>query len=273
MPEGDTLHRAAARVGAALIGRRLVTVEGTHRAVARDGRRLTGRTVTGVEAIGKHLLVHTDGGWTVRTHLGMTGRWVVLAPDAPWRTSPGKARLVLRTAEAVAVCFAAPTVEIGPTSQVHATVGRLGPDLVDDAPPLETIVTRARASMSPTVADLLLDQQVASGVGNVYKSEVLFLERLAPVTSPADLDDGILAALYRRAHRLLVANVTEGQRTTTGSRRPGRNYWVYGRAGRPCRRCGAPIASTTHGRHDRVTYWCPTCQPQPSASSRSTVNG
>lgn len=273
MPEGDTLHRAAVRVGEALIGRRLVSVEGTHRAVVRDGRRLAGRTVTGVEAVGKHLLVHTDAAWSVRTHLGMTGRWVVLAPDAPWRTSPGKARLVLRTTEAVAVCFAAPTVEIGPTPQVEATVGRLGPDLVGGSPPLDAIVARARAATSPTVAELLLDQHVASGIGNVYKSEVLFLERLAPDTGPAELDDGAMAALYRRAHRLLVANVARGHRTTTGSRRPDRNHWVYGRAGRPCRRCGTPIVSTTHGRHDRITYWCPTCQPQRSASSRSTVNG
>lgn len=273
MPEGDTLHRAALRVGTALTGRRLLAVEGSARAVARQGRRLSGRRVTDVEAIGKHLLIHVEGNWTVRTHLGMTGRWAVMTPDAPWRTTPGKARLVLRTRDTLAVCFAAPSVDIAPTAQVLARLERLGPDLLDEGFPVVSIVTQARASSSPTVAELLLDQHVASGIGNVYKSEILFLENVSPDTPPAALDDAALAALYRRAQRLLRANVADRRRSTTGSRCRRESLWVYGRAGHPCRRCSTPIASARHGRHDRVTFWCPTCQPQRSASSRSTVNG
>ncbi len=273
MPEGDTLHRAAERVGAALTGERLIAIEGSHRSVAREGRRLRSRRVTSVEAVGKHLLIHVEGGWTLRTHLGMTGRWVVMAPDAPWRISPGKARLVLRTASAVAVCFSAPTVEIGPTAHVQRGIDRLGPDLIDDDLPLADIVRRARAVHAPTVADMLLDQHVASGIGNVYKSEVLFLEGTSPQTPAGELDDALIGALYRRAHRLLRANTVGGPRSTTGSRNPRANLWVYGRAGKPCRRCGTPIASAPHGAFDRITYWCPSCQPHRSASSRSTANG
>lgn len=272
MPEGDTLHRAARRLGLALTDQVLVEVTGSHRAVRREGRRLRGHRVTGVEAIGKHLLVHTDNGWSLRTHLGMTGRWHVYEPHERWKVTEGKARVVLRVARAVAVCFAAPTVEVAPTQVVLAGLERLGPDLAKPDPPLSAVVERARNAGAATLADLLLDQAVASGIGNVYKSEVLFLEGLGPASAPEALDNDTLRALFARAHRLLRGNLGDGNRSTTGTRGRG-NYWVYGRAGRPCRRCATPIASDRHGPLARVTYWCPRCQPQRSASSRNAVNG
>jgi len=273
VPEGDILHRAAHRVGTVLTGRRLLETGGTHPAMTAGARRLRGRTVTAVEAIGKHLLIHVEGGWTLRTHLGMSGRWVTVAPHAPWPVTPGKARVVLRTADAFAICFAAPTVEIGPTEAILSGIAHLGPDLAAGDVPLAHVVERARLATASTVADLLLDQSVASGIGNVYKSEVLFLERTAPATAPAELDDHALAALYTRACRLLSANISGGARTTTGTRSRDGDYWVYGRNGQPCRRCGTPIVSAPHGRNDRITYWCPRCQPQRSAISRNRVNG
>ena len=229
-----------------------------------DGRRLCGATVTKVEAVGKHLLIHTDAEWTMRTHLGMTGRWDVYTSDAPWRTTEGKARVVLRTAAAVAVCF--------PTGAIVTGLGRLGPDLATDQPDLVEVIDRVRTSGAPTMADLLLDQTAASGIGNVYKSEVLYLERIHPDASPDALDDGRMQKVYARANRLLLGNLTGGGRMTTGSRSHN-NYWVYGRAGKECRRCGIPIETTRHGPLARRTYWCPSCQPQPSTSSRSLVKG
>lgn len=259
MPEGDTLHRAAARVGSALAGEVLTGVDGSHRAVRAERRRLLGATVDDVAAIGKHLVIHASSGWTLRTHLGMTGTWRTYAPDEPWRTSAGKARVVLRTTSAVAVCFAAPHVELAPTAVVMQGLERLGPDLALPDPDQAIILERARRSPASTIADLMLDQGVAAGVGNVYKSEILFLERRHPDVVPSDLDDGSLLALYRRGNRLLRANLADSRRTTTGNRGRQRT-WVYGRAGQPCRRCGEIIRSTTHGPLDRLTYWCPACQ-------------
>jgi endonuclease-8 len=125
----------------------------------------------------------------------------------------------------------------------------------------DEIVRRAAVSNSATAADLLLDQTVMAGMGNVYKSEVLFIERIHPDTPVAALTQDNVRALATRGRRLLLPNGGNRPRTTTGERRPGRRSWVYGRSGRPCRRCGTVIRTATHGELDRVTYWCPTCQP------------
>jgi len=184
--------------------------------------------------------------------------------------------VVLGTAEAVAVCFAAPTVEIAPTDRLLGSLERLGPDLVATAPPYPTVVAAARTHPGPTVADLLLDQTVASGIGNVYKSEVLFLEKVHPWRTVASLDDDTIHRLYRRAHRLLAGNARPGPRSTTGNRRR-ELHWVYGRTGEPCRRCGAVIEEGRHGELSRITTWCPTCQPMGSSPvdpiARSAVYG
>ncbi len=260
MPEGDTIHHVASVLEAALAGHRIEAVDGSHHAVRREGRRLRGATVRAVEARGKHVLIHTDHGWTIRTHLQMTGRWRVYGPAEPWRISPGKARVVVRTSEAVAVCFATPSVEIDRTDRVLAGLERLGPDLTAPQPDLAEAIRRTRTARHPTLADLLLDQHTAAGIGNVYKSEVLFLAGLDPHAAPDTVGDAALVDVFARAARLLRANVADPRRTTTGSRGRQR-LWVYDRRGRPCRRCGTAIRSDTHGTLDRVTYWCPTCQP------------
>jgi endonuclease VIII len=110
----------------------------------------------------------------------------------------------------------------------------------------------------------LLDQRSLAGIGNVHKSEALFAERVDPFAPIAALDDATLRGLVGTARAMLLANLGGGPRITTSTvpeeaRRLGRS-WVYGRAGRPCRRCGSIIASVRHGRHDRTTYWCPECQ-------------
>ena len=265
MPEGDTIHRAAARLDAVLTGSRVGGVGGSHREVVHHGRRIAGRTVTAVSAAGKHLLVAFDNGWMLRTHLGMPGAWHVYRAGERWRRSPGAARVVLDTGEAVAVCFAAPTVQIAPEALVRRAIAHLGPDSASPDFDLAEAARRA-AALPPAapVADTLLDQGVLAGVGNVFKSEILFAERLHPLTPIGGLDEAALRLLVERAARLLAANRERPRRLTTGVDRPGRRLWVYQRAGEPCRRCAASIAAAWLGTPPRITFWCPSCQPEPA---------
>lgn len=261
MPEGDTIHQAATRLREVLDGQVLESVEGSHHEVRREGRRLVGRRVTGVESLGKHLLVHVDRGWSLRTHLGMPGSWHVYREGDRWRRSPGAARVVLRSNGWVAVCFAAPSVQIAPTDMVLERVGHLGPDAITDDFDGAEAVRRAGDLPDDTAAlDVVLDQRVMAGVGNVFANEILFLEGVHPLRRLGTLDDATLSALIARAHRLLVANRSPGARATTGSTRRGEELWVYGRSGRPCRRCGTRLTHGHGGIHRRVITWCPSCQ-------------
>lgn len=260
MPEGDTVAVAAVALQGALTGATIEGVGGSHPEIVRTGQRIQGSAVSEVTSYGKHLLVHFDNHWSLRVHLGMTGSWHLYRPGERWWTEPGKARVVLETATVVAVCFAAPTVSLGPTDRVTKEVAHLGPDLLDGDADFAAIMERAEASEAPTVADLLLDQRVAAGIGNVYKSEVLFLEKAHPSTPPQQLGPERIEGMYRRAARLLQANRRPGPRTTTGDRR--RDHWVYGHGGWPCPRCGATIESADLGTPPRLTYWCPGCAPR-----------
>jgi endonuclease-8 len=234
---------------------------------------ILGATITSVESRGKHLLIAFDSGLELRTHLGMQGSWHRYAPTERWRRPPARARLVIEVPGAVAVCFDAPTVELydSRAAPVHAVLSVLGPDLLDpdfDEAATADAVRRLRAASRAelTIAEALLDQQALAGIGNVYKSETLFVERQNPFARVTALDDATLRRLIGTARRLLMANREGGPRTTIepGTPSAGRGgHWVYGRAARPCRRCGTPIAAREHGRLNRRTYWCPTCQPQP----------
>jgi endonuclease-8 len=259
MPEGDTLHRAATMLEV-LTGHRIDRVTGSHRAVVSRGDRLRGHTVTAVAAIGKHLVIRFDHGWSLRTHLQMTGVWHRYRPGQRWRTTVGKARVVLESREWVAVCFTAPTVQIGPDAEIDDALAHLGPDLIHDDVDWDEVLARAHDSAAATIADLLLDQAVMAGIGNVYKSETLYLERIHPETPAAAVDDTSLRACGERARRLLVANKDRPNRSTTGRRGPDATMWVYGRAGKPCRRCRTPIEVTGLPTGERLTYWCPACQ-------------
>jgi endonuclease-8 len=189
----------------------------------------------------------------------MTGRWRV-GPIG--KGVHGSARLVLGTTSHLAACYSAPTVEVERSEAVAYALDLLGPDLLagfDGTRFLE----RARRVAGRNVAEMLLDQRVLAGIGNVYKSEVLFLERVNPDTSVDDLGDDALLALARRAQGLLRANVGRA-RTTTGWRGPSRDTWVYGRSGKPCRGCGTAIV--VEERAGRLTFWCPSCQPPESST-------
>ncbi|HVS65961.1 MAG TPA: DNA-formamidopyrimidine glycosylase family protein [Thermoanaerobaculia bacterium] len=264
MPEGDTIHTLARALREDLVGRRLERVE-------LHGRPVPSLAVevVSVEARGKNLLLSLASGEVLRVHLGMHGDWHRYPRDAPsWRKAAWRASLSLRTGEATLVCFDAEELEFLEADRLSASrrLRDLGPDLISEETPAGRLVERARSFQPSTapVVDLLLDQRVAAGIGNVYKSELLFLRRIAPLTPVGDLEDAELATLYELAARLLRANVGGGSRTTTrergarGSRRP--RLWVYGRAGEPCLRCGEAVVSARLGRGRRSTYWCRRCQ-------------
>jgi endonuclease-8 len=171
--------------------------------------------------------------------------------------------VVLHTAEWEAVCFAAPTVQLGPADRVRERVAHLGPDAGADGFDPAEVLRRARAGdQQRTAADLLLDQSVLAGVGNVLKAETLFLEGIHPRRPVGGLGDATILSLARRADRLLRVNRAPGPRVTTGIRGRDRELWVSGRAGRPCRRCGTAITEAWVGNPARITPWCPPCQPE-----------
>ena len=269
MPEGDTLYRTAAGLRPHLVGRAVTAARANGPGAVPQAYRLVGRTIDAVDSVGKNLIIRFDGGLELRTHLRMNGSWHRYRPGEPWKRPAARARLVLEVPGAVAVCFDAPVVELfeARTEALHPSLGRLGPDLLhpefDQAEAHRRLRDPSRAATPIAIA--LLDQRALAGIGNVYKNEVLWIERVSPFATIADLDDATLDRLIATARRLLVANAspTHGaERTTTAGDRgaPGALY-VYGRGGRPCRRCGTAIASTRQGSDvPRTTYWCPTCQ-------------
>ena len=249
MPEGDSVAKDAERLRPKLVGRSIQGVDGTAPSVRVNSQRILGSTVERIETVGKHLFVHFDSGWSAHVHLGMTGSWRVQALPA---RDPGEARLVLVTEFAQVACYGAPVVEVERSGRIVESVRHLGPDLLGDFDPDE-FIRRARSKTGP-VARVLLDQTVLAGLGNVYKSELLFLERIHPETSVGDISDAALKSIADRGRRLLRANVAPGRRSTAG---PGQ-MWVYGRSGKSCRRCGVAVASKM--LFDRPTFWCPGCQ-------------
>ena len=255
MPEGDSYARAARRVGSVLSGKTIETVAGSSPAIRRASAKILGARVTEVRSRGKRLLIELDTGITISSHLGMNGRVRV----GPGRRSPFAETLLLQTATHHVV-FNAARIEADRTAVIEARLGRLGPDLLD--PDFAAGVTRADLfPRDRLVSDLLLDQRVMAGVGNVFKNETLFLEKVNPSTPVGSLTQGQIEGLIERARRLLVANASKPFRSTTGLPGPGGRNWVYDRAGLPCRRCGRAILEEMVGRPPRVTFWCPGCQP------------
>lgn len=281
MPEGDTIHLARRRVAPVLEGR---TLDRFWARKLRGHRPRAGQHIEAVRVHGKHLLIDFDRDLTLQVHLGMSGHWTVPtgAVDgddtlARYRRNP-RLRLYLATAAGVVLCYSAPTIQtfLRRDEPGHLTpLSNLGPDLcvADDeaAPVVAEAVRRLRARLpeSDLIADALLDQEVAAGIGNVYKSEVLFRHRVWPFTPVGRLDDEQLTALYSSAARLLWRNSQRPgpRRTTTsptmGDRHRGDNTFVYHRHRSPCRRCQTPIERSYDGRYGRSTYWCPRCQVAP----------
>ena len=262
MPEGDTVHRIAGVLGRDVVGRTLARLElKGHGTVAE----LAGVTIEAVESVGKHMLVRFAGGWTLRVHLGMKGKW---RRQHVRQQRPGGITAVLQVGETAYVCYRAYRAELVRTAHVrrHPKLARLGPDLLAHPPDLGAAVRRARlpAHAHREVGELLLDQRVAAGIGNVYKSEVLFACRVHPRTPMRALDEDAIRALFATAAELMRRNLGTRRRTHVPlQRRPdpsSQRLWVYGRTGEPCLECGTPIQRFLQGDMARSTFFCPGCQ-------------
>jgi len=261
VPEGDTVHLAATRLDQALAGQRLVATDFRMPAIATAD--LAGQVVREVVARGKHLLLRTDAGVTLHSHLKMEGAWHLYRPAERWRGPGWQVRAVLRTERWVAVGFRLGVCELLPTAREHEVVGHLGPDVLGpDWDPVEA-ARRLRAERARAIGTALLDQRALAGVGNIWKCELCFLRGVDPWTPVGQLDD--LEGMLDLLARMMEANRSNGTQVTTGDPRRGRSHWVHGRAGRLCRRCGTPVRKADQESlgADRVTYWCPKCQPGP----------
>ena len=266
VPEGDTIHRAARTLHAALAGRVITRFETVFAQLARvdHDAPLAGRTVESVTAAGKHLLMQFSGDLHLRTHMRMNGSWHLYRPGERWRMRRSDMRIVLETDAWIAVAFNVPVAEFHDARSLARQVDlvKLGPDLIGDHFDFDEAMRRLRAAPADAIADALLDQRVVSGIGNEYKSELLFMARVSPFARVADLTDEQLMLILRTARKVMLANVSKrsGARITTFSLNPNEKQYVYGRGGQPCRRCGTPVEYTKQGKDARGTYWCRRCQ-------------
>jgi endonuclease-8 len=280
VPEGDTIFRAARTLHRALTGREVVRFESVLPSLTRvhEDTPITGRTVERVTAAGKHVLMHFSGELVLRTHMRMNGSWHIYRPGERWQRPRRDMRIVVATAAFEAVGFNVPVAEFlrGTALERQADLRLMGPDLLGEVFDEAEAVRRLRARGATAIADALLNQRVVAGIGNVYKSEVLFLCGINPFAPVSALADGQLLAVLRTARTHLQANVIDptaaivtyrGYRRTTRRADPAERLYVYGRARKPCRKCGVCIEVRAQGPDARLTYWCPACQPGTTSSS------
>jgi endonuclease-8 len=250
MAEGDTILRAAGRITAALGGRQIEVSAGS-RGRAAGAERLDGRRLERAEALGKHLLLHF-GNLVLHSHLGMSGTWHVYRRGAEWRKPAAAAWVVLNGHESEAVQFGGPTLRVLSRSQLRSDpmLRQLGPDVLAPDLNLAAAIHSLRSAPERELGDALLDQRLLAGIGNVFKSEACFAAEASPWQPAGEFSDDELHEVLAAAQRLMLESVESGRSAAT----------VYHRAGRPCPRCGTPIAVRGQGDANRRTYWCPRCQ-------------
>jgi endonuclease-8 len=257
MPEGDTIHHAARRIRAALVGQEIIEIETPQPRHFHDRwpERLSGRAVRRVDARGKHLFVRFEGDLTLHSHLRMTGHWGVYWRGRRWGRSPRRAWLVMRTEDHEVVQFDGPVLELltDARTRFDQRITALGPDVVADDFDERAFLRRLRDD-DPTrgIGDALLDQRNVAGIGNVWKSEGCFLARVDPWRRVGALSDDEALAPVRAVRPLMREAAQRGGHT--------RELLVHARAGMPCRRCRTPIRARGQGDDNRTTYWCPKCQ-------------
>lgn len=264
MPEGDTIHRTAQALHAALAGRSVTAFESVLPAVARRAKSeaVVGQRIAGVEANGKHLLLRFEGGVTLHTHLGMRGSWHLYRTSLRWRKPRTSARIVITADDVVAVCFAPMLAALLTPAELRRNLRltHLGPDALRDGFDPAEAITRLRARDDLEIGVAIVDQKTLAGVGNVYKSEVLFLCGVNPFARVEALADATLWRVVESAAAQLKRNVARTERRSAPALAPGALF-VYGRGGEPCRRCGETVRRAYQGLMRRSTYWCPRCQP------------
>lgn len=258
MAEGDTIHRTARRLQAALVGREVtdVAIPNARSPLRRQTARLAelrGGRLEGAQARGKHLLLRFDPGLVLHAHLGMHGSWQVREPGFAWRRPRGTAWVMLSTDDLEAAQFGGARLDLLTVGELRSDrrLSSLGPDLLDPAFETSTGIAALRAARQDrTVGEILLDQGVLAGVGNVFKSEGLYAAAIDPWQALGNLDDAALERLVNVLRASMWTGVERG--------RPPRR--VYRRAGMPCAQCGATVRSRGQGDANRTTYWCPRCQ-------------
>jgi endonuclease-8 len=263
VPEGDTVWRVSRQLHAALAGRTLTRSD--FRVPRYATTTLVDRSVREATSRGKHLLIRVDGGVTVHTHLRMDGSWRI-RPAGGYPPRDHRIRVVLENAEWLALGYLLGVVELLPTAREDRALGHLGPDLLGPDWNAAEAVRRLETQPDRPFGEALMDQRNLAGIGNLYKSEVLFLRGISPWLPAGQA--GELMPVVELAQRLLDANKERPGQVTTGNAARGEETWVYGRAGRPCRRCGSRVLADGYaGRggpsQERVTFWCPSCQPGP----------
>jgi endonuclease-8 len=281
MPEGDTIFRTARNLDRALMGKPVIGFRSTFPLLTRfnEDTPLVGQTVDQVEARGKWLLIHFSGGGILTSHLLMNGRWHIYRQGERWQSPRFHMRIVIENSEYQAVGFRVPVARMHTEHSLARDlhIARSENDLLSEEFDAEATLARLLAGSHEALADALLDQRVLAGIGNVFKSEICFVQRLNPFRAVGTLTRDEAAATIASAQKLLKANVLEDsgdlivtyrgqQRRTTHASDPSASLWVYGRAGEPCRRCGEPIRRRIQGADARVTFWCPRCQPIPDGS-------
>jgi len=268
LPEGDTIARAARTLQRWLAGRAVTAARSTVPGLAAP--TLVGDTVTAVEARGKHLLIRLGSGRVLHSHMRMTGSWHVYPSGQAWRLPAWRARVVLEAGPRTAVCFDAPVVELlgAGVERVHPGLRQLGPDVLVEPFDVADLLRRAAGRpAATTVGELLVDQRVVAGIGNIWRCEALFLGGLHPWRPLSSLEGAVVADVVARAAALMAAAVGPAPvRAGPGAadRLPAGQRWVYRRAGRPCRRCATLVRSARLGSSEvlvRTVYWCPSCQP------------
>lgn len=275
MPEGDTIHRSARRLEPILLNATVIAARDNGRFV--DSKQLIDATFVAVTARGKHLIMRLEDGRVLHSHMGMTGSWHVYALGDAWRKSPHRAALVLTVQQrkddksnggdqespgaCEVVCFSPKTLELLSSTQFrrHAFLNRLGPDLMVETYDPEIVLSRFRVHNSVSIGEAVMNQTIVCGVGNVYKSETLFLTKLNPFVRVAELSDASVLAVVEKAQSLMQKNSIGHPRQTRLSADRER-YWVYGRSREPCFECGTRIEMRRQGDLGRSTYWCPRCQ-------------
>lgn len=269
MPEGDTLYKDAQRVGAVLTGRRVTRFESPLPELKEQG--VVGHLVTAVRAQGKHLIIDFDDGRSFLSHLRMQGKWFArekadmpggllekTARDVRWDDE--ETTLIVETESSVAVLSRGALAVLEPRAKIERRLSSLGPDLLSPDYDQEEALTRLRAHPDSTIAEALMLQSVVAGIGNVYKSEILFLEKVSPFVQVRELTDATLCHLLVRARQLMRRNLGRGPRRTTFGTFAGQNSYVYDRSGQHCIKCDAKIRMLRQGNLQRSTYFCPVCQ-------------
>ncbi len=275
MPEGDTIYRSARALGKALTGKQVMSFETALAQLAsvNDNAPLAGRVVDKIEARGKWLLIYFSGDLILTTHMLMSGSWHIYRTGERWRQPQRAMRAVIRTADFEAVAFNVPVAKFFTerTLARNSAIPALGPDLLRADFAEDEARARILARPDEEIANVLLNQRVMAGLGNVYKVEVCFLCGVHPFRKVSSLTAEELDAILHQSRRLIGINVQEGvedgiltytgARRTTGRSDTGARMWAYGRQGQPCRRCGTEILMRKQGPDARSTYWCPRCQP------------